>query len=91
MKIRCLDIWRKFAEKTAKITFQQYILMPYRLRHLRTKKRCYQVVNTQNGRTFSKCSTKKNAEKQMRLLRAIQYNKSFKPRTRRVRRRSSKK
>ena len=53
--------------------------MPYKIRHLRkTKKRCYQVINTKTKRRFSSCSTKKNAEKQLRLLRALQYNKSFK-------------
>lgn len=57
--------------------------MPYKIRHLRkTKKRCYQVVNPKKNRIFSKCTTKKNAEKQIRLLRAIQYNKSFKMRPR---------
>ena len=55
--------------------------MPYRMKHLRkTKKGCYQVLNTKTKRKFSNCSTKKNAEKQIRLLRAIQYNKSFKMR-----------
>lgn len=52
--------------------------MPYRIRHLRkTRKHCYQVINPKKKRVFSKCTTKKNAEKQMRLLRAIQYNKKF--------------
>lgn len=81
--------WNDFSTQTRQSNYMKnrcknnlsaIYIMPYRLRHLRTKKRCYQVVNTQNDRTFSKCSTKKNAEKQMRLLRAIQYNKSFKPR-----------
>ena len=53
--------------------------MPYRIRRLRkTRKNCYQVINPKKKRVFSKCTTKKNAEKQIRLLRAIQYNKSFK-------------
>jgi hypothetical protein len=53
--------------------------MPYRIRHLRkTRKNCYQVINPKKKRIFSKCTTKKNAEKQLRLLRALQYNKSFK-------------
>lgn len=57
--------------------------MPYRIRHLRkTKKHCYQVISTRKKRVFSKCSTKKNVEKQLRLLRAIQYNKNFKLRPR---------
>jgi len=58
--------------------------MPYRIRRLRkTKKGCFQVINTKKKRVFSKCSTKKNAEKQLRLLRALQYNKTFKLRERR--------
>ncbi len=58
--------------------------MPYIIRHSRKRntKKCYQVINTKTRRAFSKCSTKKNAEKQIRLLRAIQYNKSFKLRPR---------
>lgn len=43
-------------------------------------RKCYQVVNPKTRRVFSKCSTKKNAQKQIRLLRAIQYNKNFRPR-----------
>lgn len=39
--------------------------------------KCYQVINTKTRRIFSKCSSKENAQKQMRLLRAIQYNKNF--------------
>ena len=55
--------------------------MPYKIRRVPKTKRCYQVINSRTKRAFSKCSTKKNAEKQMRLLRAIQYNKSFKIRS----------
>ena len=52
--------------------------MPYRIRHLRkTRKNCYQVISAKKRRVFSKCTTKKKAEKQIRLLRAIQYNKDF--------------
>jgi hypothetical protein len=51
--------------------------MPYTIRRSRKSKKCYQVVNTKTRRVFSKCSNKSNAKKQMRLLRAIQYNKNF--------------
>jgi hypothetical protein len=51
--------------------------MPYRLRKVRGKK-CYSVSNKRTKRVFSKCTTKNNAKKQLRLLRAIIYNKSFK-------------
>ena len=55
--------------------------MPYTLKRTGKTRKCYQVVNTKTRRVFSKCSSKKNAQKQMRLLRAIQYNKNFRPRT----------
>lgn len=50
--------------------------MPYAMRKVRGKS-CYTVYNKQNKRVFSKCSTKKNAESQIRLLNAIQYNNKF--------------
>lgn len=58
--------------------------MPYAIRKLPAntktrKKTCYRVYNTKTMRVFSKCTTKTHAKKQLRLLRAIQYNKSFKP------------
>ena len=51
--------------------------MPYFIRKV-TRKNCYRVRNKNTKRVFSKCTTKENAKKQMRLLRAIQYNKTFK-------------
>lgn len=51
--------------------------MPYTIRKV-TRKNCYRVRNKNTKRVFSKCTTKENAKKQMRLLRAIQYNKTFK-------------
>jgi hypothetical protein len=51
--------------------------MPYSIRKVPGKK-CYRIKNTANKRVFSKCSSRKNAIKQLRLLRAIQYNKTFK-------------
>ena len=53
--------------------------MPYKTRKVRGKD-CYRVYNTDTKRTFAKCTTRKNAIKQMKLLRAIQYNKGFKTR-----------
>jgi ribosomal protein S18 len=41
------------------------------------KKNCFQVINTDTRRIFSKCATKENAKKQLRLLSAIKYNKNF--------------
>lgn len=51
--------------------------MPYFTRKV-TRKNCYRVKNKNTKRVFSKCSTKENTKKQIRLLRAIQYNKTFK-------------
>ena len=56
--------------------------MPYKIRKKR-KKNCFSVKNLKKKKTFSKCTTKKNAQKQIRLLRALQYNKDFKPNDRR--------
>ena len=53
--------------------------MPYAIRKLRGKN-CYSLKNTKTKRAFSKCTTLKKAKKQLRLLNAIKYNKSFKPR-----------
>ena len=53
--------------------------MPYTSRKV-PKKDCYRVTNRKTKRVFSKCSTKENAKKQIRLLRAIEYNKNFVPR-----------
>jgi hypothetical protein len=60
--------------------------MPYTLRKVRGKS-CYRVKNKDNGRVFASCATRKNAVKQMRLLRAIQFNKKFVPTGRGTRKR----
>ena len=41
--------------------------MPYQIRKVRNKK-CYTVKNKKNGKVHSKCTTKKKAMKQIRLL-----------------------
>jgi len=51
--------------------------MPYLLKKVRGKP-CWRVLNKYTKKVFSKCSSRKNAEKQIRLLRAIEFNKSFK-------------
>tara|TARA_B100000900_G_C20544242_1_gene701832 strand:+ start:672 stop:1286 length:615 start_codon:yes stop_codon:yes gene_type:complete len=57
--------------------------MPYKSRKVRNKN-CYKVYkNDKTKKVFAKCSTKENAQRQMRLLRAIQNNKNFKPNARR--------
>lgn len=50
--------------------------MPYTIRKVKNKS-CYRVYNKKSKKTFSKCSSKQNATKQLRLLRALQYNKKF--------------
>ena len=57
---------------------------PYRMYYIRSRK-CYTVrklkkkgnKNTKKKRIFSKCTTKENAIKQIRLLRALAYNPKF--------------
>ena len=49
--------------------------MPYSIR--KTKKGCVQVFNSKTRKVYSKCTTKTKAEKQLRLLRALEYNPKF--------------
>jgi len=56
------------------------ITMSYTIK--RTKKRnkqayCYSVSNNKSKKVFSKCTTRKKANKQVKLLNAIRYNKNF--------------
>jgi len=53
-----------------------YTRMPYTMRKVPNKK-CYRVVNTKTGKVKARCSTKKNATKQLRLLRALENNPTF--------------
>ena len=55
--------------------------MPYLTRKVKNKN-CYKVYNRKSRKVFSKCTTKKKAMKQLRLLRAIEFNKNFVPRKR---------
>ena len=54
--------------------------MPYTMRKV-PNKNCYRVSKKKgkkgSRKVFAKCSTRKNAVKQMRLLRALEYNKNF--------------
>jgi hypothetical protein len=43
------------------------------------KKICYRVSNKKTKKVFAKCTSKKNATRQMRLLRAIENNNNFIP------------
>lgn len=50
--------------------------MPFTMRKV-PKKSCYRVINAKTGKVKARCSTKKNAMKQIRLLRALSYNPIF--------------
>ena len=50
--------------------------MTYKTRKVRNQD-CYKVYNPINKRVFAKCTTREKANKQLRLLRAIQNNKNF--------------
>lgn len=60
--------------------------MPYTMRKVRGKP-CYKLYNTKTKRVYSKCGTKENVRKQLRLLRAIEYGKNFVPRGRTLKKR----
>jgi|1048.fasta_scaffold93211_2 hypothetical protein len=67
--------------------------MPYTMKKVTGKRNCYTIKNNKD-KVFSKCATRKNALAQLRLLRAIQYNKDFvlRPQTNtKTRRRKTKK
>ena len=53
--------------------------MPYSMRKV-PKKNCYRISNPKTKKVFARCATKENAKSQLRLLRALQYNKNFVPR-----------
>jgi hypothetical protein len=46
--------------------------MPYIIRKVRNQD-CYQLKNKISGKIHSKCTTKDKANKQLRLLNAIEY------------------
>ena len=50
--------------------------MPYKTRKVRGKN-CYKVYKPKDGKVFAKCTTKDKAKRQIRLLRAIQNNKTM--------------
>lgn len=53
--------------------------MPYKTRKVRNKE-CYRVYNSDTKKTFARCTTRENALAQLKLLRGLQYNKSFRKR-----------
>jgi|TARA_B110000285_G_scaffold190577_1_gene217874 hypothetical protein len=59
--------------------------MPYKTRKVRNKP-CYKVYNPISKKVFAKCSTKEKASAQIRLLRGIQNNKTFRKRVKNTRR-----
>jgi hypothetical protein len=56
--------------------------MPYKFRKVKNKN-CYKVYNSKTKKIFSKCTTKKNMYKQLRLLRAIEYGNFIPTKTKR--------
>ena len=50
--------------------------MPYIMRKV-PRRRCYTVKNKKTKRVMAKCTSKKKATRQMRLLRGIKFNKTF--------------
>ena len=69
--------------------------MPYAMRKVH-RKNCYRVSkklprtaskkpkkSAKTRKVFSKCATRENAIKQMKLLRALEFNKDFVPNARR--------
>jgi len=50
--------------------------MPYTVRKVRNKP-CYRVSNKRTKKVYAKCSTKENAKKQVKLLRAVENNPKF--------------
>ena len=56
--------------------------MPYNVIKVKRKYNCYRVTNNRTNKIFSKCSTRKNAIRQSKLLRALLFNKSFVPNSR---------
>ena len=51
-------------------------IMPYTIRKVRGRP-CYRVKNRRTKRVFAKCTSKKNAKAQIKLLHAIDYNPKF--------------
>ena len=56
--------------------------MSYSVIKVKRKYNCYRVINPGTNKIFSKCSTRKNAIRQSKLLRAILFNKTFIPNSR---------
>jgi hypothetical protein len=51
--------------------------MPYTIRKVRNQP-CYKVYNKKTKKVHAKCTSREKAQKQIRLLNAIKYNKNFK-------------
>lgn len=71
------------AQKTVRKPFTRDPKKKYMYIIKRTKKRykqayCYSVINTRTKRVFSKCATKKNAEKQLGILYTVMRKKKVK-------------
>jgi len=50
--------------------------MPYSIRKV-PRKSCFRVSNRKTKRVFARCTSKRRAEKQVRLLRALENNRNL--------------
>lgn len=62
--------------------------MPYKMRKVRYRD-CYSVKS--KTRTFAKCADKSSAKKQLKLIRALKWNKQFRPSRNRTMKKAPKK
>jgi len=56
------------AHRVSSINLPEEMMIGHGLFKIRKRGKCFSVVNTETGRVHSKCSTKANATKQMKLL-----------------------
>lgn len=57
--------------------------MPYKVRRVeRQGKMCYEVVNKETGRIHARCTSRRNADRQRRLLEGVEHGMTPRGRTR---------
>ena len=62
--------------------------MPYSYRKVRNKN-CFKVFNKKTKKVYSKCTTRDKAQKQIRLLQAIENNSDFAKKIRNTRKKNN--
>jgi hypothetical protein len=55
------------------------MIMPYKIRKVRNQD-CWSVKNEKTGKVHAKCTSLTNAEKQVKILNAIEHNPKFRAR-----------